>query len=110
MHNHIRKFPVAVIGIVEHLSEVDGSLALTVATYLGIKAPKGQDSTKVGKAKGLSQEQGATDTIKTRKIAILVADGMNAADVTRMQSGLKKSGATSEVIAPHLAISQGTLR
>jgi catalase len=89
--------------MLEHLANIDGQLAMLVGDYLGLKAPKGQDSTKVGKAKGLSQEEGPKDTIKSRKVAILAADGVDAAELTRMETGLKKSGATTEVVAPRLA-------
>ena len=62
--------------MVTHLSKVDGQLAKLVANYLGLKAPDGQDSTKAGKAKGLSQEEGPKNSIKSRKVAILAADGV----------------------------------
>lgn len=88
--------------MIEHLAKVDGQLAMLVGNYLGMKAPQGQDSTKAGKTKGLSQEEGPKTTIKSRKIAILAADGVNSADLTRMESSLKDNGATAEVIAPHL--------
>jgi catalase len=88
--------------MLEHLANVDGDMTTQVATYIGLKAPKGQVNMKVGKTKGLSQEESPGDTIKTRKIAILTSDGVNAAEVSRMLSGMKKNGATAEVIAPHL--------
>ncbi len=88
--------------MLEHLANVDGDMTKQVATYIGLKAPKGQVNMKVVKTKGLSQEESPGDTIKTRKIAILTADGVNSADVSRMLSGMKKNGATAEVIAPHL--------
>ncbi|HTK88475.1 MAG TPA: DJ-1/PfpI family protein [Nitrospiraceae bacterium] len=43
-----------------------------------------------------------------RKVAILIADGVTAADVTRMAASLKKGGATAEIIAPHLGELKGT--
>jgi catalase len=100
--------------MIGHLSKVDGQLATLVGTYLGIKAPSGQDSTKIGKAKGLSQEEGPKGSIRSRKIAILAADGVNSADITRLESALKEKGATAEVVAPHLgqlrSTSSDTLR
>jgi catalase len=93
--------------MLEHLAKIDGPMAAVVGDYLGFKVSPGQEHAKVMKAKGLSQEEGPKDTIKSRKIAILVADGVNAADVTRMEAGLKKAGATSELIAPHLGALRG---
>ena len=94
--------------MVTHLSKVDGQLAKLVANYLGLKAPDGQDSTKAGKAKGLSQEEGPKNSIKSRKVAILAADGVNSAELVRMEDRLKQKGATAELIAPHLGMLQGT--
>ena len=94
--------------MVTHLSKVDGQLAKLVANYLGLKAPDGQDSTKAGKAKGLSQEEGPINSIKSRKVAILAADGVDSAELGRMGDRLKQKGATAELIAPHLGMLQGT--
>ncbi|MCC2641762.1 MAG: katE [Nitrospira sp.] len=90
--------------MIEHLAKVDGQLAMLVGNYLGVKAPQGQDSSKAGKAKGLSQEEGPKDSIKSRKIAILAADGVSSAQLTRMETSLKEKGATAEVVAPHLGL------
>jgi len=40
------------------------------------------------------------DGIKTRKIAILAADGVDDAAVTAMQKALKAAGAQSKIVAP----------
>jgi catalase len=94
--------------MLEHLANVDSELSSVVGAYLGLKAPKGQPNTKIGKAKGLSQEEGPKDTIKTRRVAILATDGVSAAEVTRMETALKKGGATAEVVAPHLGEVRGS--
>ena len=88
--------------VLEHVAKVDAALAATVAGKLGLPAPNGQPATRAGKAKGLSQEEGPKDSMKTRKIAILAADGVTAADIKRLEVGAKKEGATIEIIAPHL--------
>lgn len=95
--------------MITHLAKVDGQLAKLVGNYLGIKAPEGQDSTKAGKAKGLSQEEGPKDSIKTRKIAILAAEGVNSAELVRMEDRLKQQGATAELVAPHAGTLQSLL-
>lgn len=94
--------------MVTHLSKVDGQLAKLVAKYLGLVAPDGQDSTKAGKAKGLSQEEGPKNSIKSRKVAILAADGVDSGELVRMEDRLKQKGAIAELIAPHLGMLQGT--
>ena len=93
--------------MLEHVAKVDEALAVKVAGKLGMPAPKGQPATRAGKTKGLSQEEGPKDTIKGRKVAVLAADGVSAADIKRLESALKKEGATAEVIAPHLGELKG---
>ncbi len=49
-----------------------------------------------------------TDTIQTRKIAILAADGVNDANIETIKNALTKAGAMCEVIAPKLGFIAGT--
>jgi catalase len=96
--------------MLEHVAKVDESLAVTIAGKLGLPAPKGQPATRAGKAKGLSQEEGPKDSIKSRKIAVLAADGVAAGDISRLVAGLKKEGATAEIVAPHLGDLKGGIK
>lgn len=89
------------------LAKIDDQLTGLVATCSGMTAPKGPAGRKVVKATGLSQEEGPHESIKSHKVAILVADGVTAADVTSMESSLKKAGATADLIAPHLGELRG---
>jgi catalase len=50
----------------------------------------------------LSMANTAKDSIRTRKIALLAADGVDAASLTGMKSALEAEGAIAEVVAPHL--------
>ena len=63
----------------------------TRARYEGVLAPE------------LSMAETVKDTIKTRKIAVLVADGVDGEDVDAFAAALRGAGATVEVIAPTLA-------
>ena len=96
--------------MVTHLSKSMGSWPQLVANYLGLKAPDGQDSTKAGKAKGLSQEEGPKGSIKSRKVAILAADGVNSAELVRMEDRLKQKGATAETDCSALGHATGHVR
>ncbi len=96
--------------MLEHLAKIDQDLAAQVAGRVGMQAPKGESATRAGKSKGLSQEEGPKDSIKSRKIAILAADGVTAADVKRISAGLKKEGATVEVIAMRLGELKGEVK
>ncbi|CAN5766738.1 catalase [soil metagenome] len=92
--------------VIDLLANVDTKLAQDVAGDLSLTPKAGKVNANAGKAKALSQLETVMDTVKSRKIAILTADGANAADIAQMQTALKNAGATAEVIAPHL----GTLK
>ena len=93
--------------MLEHVAKVDEVLAVTVAGKLGLPAPKGQPATRAGKTKGLSQEEGPKDSIKSRKIAVLAADGVTTGDIKRLEAWVKKEGGTVEIVAPHLGELKG---
>ncbi|MGI9068983.1 MAG: catalase [Pyrinomonadaceae bacterium] len=48
------------------------------------------------------------DTIKTRKIAVLLADGFDDAGVAEMNKALLTAGATPKTVAPRLGVVAGT--
>lgn len=103
------------------LKQIDGTLAKRVADNLGIEIPKKLDSPinhsvpadanpkqyeskpkKTGgleKSAALSMANTVKDTIKTRQIAFLVADGFDAGDVKTMKSAIEKEGAMAKIIA-----------
>jgi catalase len=93
--------------MVDHLAQIDGALAANVAGYLGLAAPTGQPAARAGSAKGLSQEESPKGSVKTRHIAILAADGVDAAEVAQLQSALRAAGAKTDVVAPHLGEIKG---
>jgi catalase len=55
----------------------------------------------------LSMMNTVKPTAKGRKVAILAADGFNAAELTAMKTALQKAGAVPEVVAPSLSPIQG---
>jgi catalase len=105
------------------LSQIDKGLAHDVAFGLGLTVPakpeqpinhsipadadpksyqpvKGKSS--LDKSPALSMANTIKDSIKTRKIAILVADGVDAASLGIVQKALVAEGAVVELIAPRL--------
>jgi len=103
------------------LAQVDKLLAERVAKGLGIAVPakldlplnmsvpadadpKDYQPKRVDKSvtvsPALSIANKLVDGIKTRKIAILAADGVDDAAVTAMQKALKAAGAQSKIVAP----------
>jgi catalase len=109
--------------IIGMLTQVDKTLASKVAEGLGIPLPKALEqplnqsipadgdpkkfqpvkvkpSLKISKA--LSMANTIKNTIKTRRIAILAADGVDAVSLNKMKQALEAAGAQTKIIAPHL--------
>ena len=103
------------------LSQVDKGLATNVADALGLSVPKKPeqpinhsipadgDPAKfqpktidqgIESSAPLSMANTKKDTIKSRKIAILTADGTDGAQIDKMKKALTAAGAVVEVIAP----------
>ncbi|GAA3998778.1 catalase [Deinococcus rubellus] len=58
-------------------------------------------------ALGMVEHNTAPPSIKGRKVAILAADGVKAADIEAMKAVLKAQGAVAEVVGPHLGSLKG---
>jgi len=112
------------------LSFVDADLAARVSEGLGFAEvpeleppinrsipadadPADVESTEVirmrlQKAPSLSAELNSPkDTIMTRKVAILAADGADIASVKKVKMALEEAGASGHIIAPHLGTLKG---
>ncbi|MCD2421807.1 catalase [Niabella pedocola] len=102
------------------LSLIDGTLAASVALKLGLHVPEVErpinksipadghtddfepelKKPSIARSEALSMAHTVKETIKSRKIAILVADGVNSEVLIRMQDALSDQGAVTEIIAP----------
>ncbi len=103
------------------INEIDNNLAKEVAKGLGMKVPKniempinqaiGADAKKgeqqpgkkkiyLEKSPALSQANTKFESIATRKIAVLAADGFSMKEYKKMKSALEKEKATVVLIAP----------
>ncbi|KAJ4512085.1 catalase 1 [Exophiala dermatitidis] len=83
--------PVVYERLVSRLTEIDLSLAAAVAEKVGAPTPTKQATPNPGhKAKGLSQLEylPVTPTIKSRRVAILIADGYDAAAYDAMKAAV----------------------
>ncbi len=110
------------------LAQVDKTLASRVAEGLGISVPAKLDaplnqsipadanvkqyqpkrvSKEVGASPALSMANTVKDTIKTRKIAVLAADGFDDAEFAAMKKALTSAGAQIKVIAPRQGFLKG---
>jgi len=87
--------------VIDQLNLVDHDLAARVAGELGLPVPGEQKvDDKMPASPALSQLRTATDSIETRKVAILAADGVDVRGVERLVEALRKRGAIPEVLAP----------
>ncbi|WP_096662261.1 catalase [Polaromonas sp. AET17H-212] len=101
--------------MVDNLAHVDAKLAARVAAPLGINAPDAKAAAgrlgfrdyriaqTVDEDAALSMAgRPAADNIRTRKVAILVADGVDLLSFKRLQQELLDAGAQCKVVAPQL--------
>jgi catalase len=86
--------------VVEHLNQIDHDLAAAVAEGVGVPAPAKAVDNHGRSSPALSQASPAPATIATRKVAVLVADGVDAPAVTTLRSGLADQGAVVELLGP----------
>jgi catalase len=102
---------------VANLAKVDGDLANAVASWFDVPAPAGGQEAKqtvtfngksVDVSPALSMENGPKTSTATRKVAVLVADGVNESDVAAIRSALTPGGAICEVIAKTLTPATGS--
>ncbi len=108
-----------VLGMLPH---IDTNLAKSVANNLGMKVPKidlkdlnksipadgdpkkyasKNPKSSVSKSAALSMENTIKNTIKSRKIAFLTADGVDINSLSSIKNLLTKNGAVVHIIAPH---------
>ncbi|MDQ3058567.1 MAG: catalase [Pseudomonadota bacterium] len=100
--------------MVDNLAHVDMKLATRIGAPLGIKPPDPRAAagrlgfrdhsvpSKVDEDLALSMAVRSGTSVKTRKIAILVADGVENITLRRIQQDLAQAGAISKLVAPHL--------
>ncbi|MFF4655283.1 catalase [Streptomyces sp. NPDC001381] len=86
---------------VERLAHVDGGLATRVARGIGVAEPSGAAETaSKASSPALSLESLRGDgSIRTRRIAVLVTDGVDAQQVASVREELEAQGAVVEALA-----------
>lgn len=86
--------------VVEQLNRVDHRLATQVAEGVGVKPPTAEVQPNHGRSSpALSQANTAMDTVRSRKVAVLVADGVEGGPVTALVEALRGRGAVPELLA-----------
>ncbi len=109
--------------MVDNLAHVDQKLATRVAAPLGIGLPDPKAAAgrlgfrdyritnKVDEDPALRMVGRPDGSIKTRKVAILVADGIEPATIKHIQNDLVQAGVVCKIVGPHLgSVSTGSGR
>ena len=110
------------------LSQIDEGLASAVSYNIGVHVPKGLETAlnqtipadgdpekyvsilkegTLDKSAALSMLNTIKDSIRTRKVAILAADGVNEENLMAVKAALTADGALCDVIAPRLGFVSG---
>jgi len=93
--------------VVEMFSNVDVELARQIALGVGASLPSGKTmskkQTKPQVSKSLSMENTAKNSIRTRKIAVLLMPGFNGKELDNVKAALETEGAKVEVISQFLS-------
>lgn len=95
--------------VVDHLLQIDVTLAQGVATNLGLKLSDEQlktappkDVNGLQKDESLSLYAQPSGDIKGRQVALLLSDGVKAADVLAILQALKAQGVHAKILAAHM--------
>ncbi len=97
--------------LTQMLANIDATLAAEVAANLGMPAPAAPSRNGNGKKNGksgtdpspaLSLLNTNKDTIKSRKVAILAADGVDAKAIDALKAALLEQGATGLVLSSRI--------
>ena len=79
------------------------NLPKAVASSNGVTAESNTTASGgLDRTAGLSLEENPKTTIKSRKVAIAVADGVDTAQVNAIKAALIKAGALPQIVAPHI--------
>jgi catalase len=99
--------PVIRQRVVDMFANVSGDLATRIAEGVGCKPPVATGETIVTATSPALSQEITVKTAKTRKVAVLVADGYNHRDVEQVVTGLKEAGVHSRFVAKFLGPIQG---
>ncbi|HZE05316.1 MAG TPA: catalase [Solirubrobacteraceae bacterium] len=92
-HDHIRA------GVVDHLTHVDAELAAAVAENVGVEI-SGNGTSNHGKSSPALSQDTQPRSAATRKVAVLVADGVDTVSLDQALGEIREQGAMCELLAP----------
>ena len=85
--------------MIDHFNRIDHDLAIRVARGINVPEPPEGGKNHGRASAALSMEKGNRRSAKTRKVAVLAADGLDASSYEAIQSALKSEGVECKVIA-----------
>lgn len=86
--------------MVDLFNQIDHGLAKRVAKGIGVPEPTEEVVKNHGRrSPALSMENTVKDTVKSRRIAILAADGFDRSQLMTMQQALQNAGASSKIVS-----------
>ncbi|SDX94398.1 catalase [Micromonospora pattaloongensis] len=91
---HIREL------MVQHLNRIDHELAQLVAAGIGVTAPARRGDNHGRGSRALSQAYGPRHSVLGRKVAIVVADGVDGDTAATLRAALTERGALVELLGP----------
>jgi catalase len=90
--------------MIANLRNVDEELAQRVADGLGIPLPKKANAARepidMEPSPALSIQKNMKETIETRAIGILIADGSDGAEIKKVADAVTKAGGKAVIVAP----------
>ena len=92
--------------IVDMFNNVDGQLATQIAEGIGATPPAKPGGTGVTDSSPAVSQEKTVFSAKTRKVAILLENGYNHAEVSHFMDEMKKAGICTEVVS----MNQGVLK
>lgn len=96
-HRHIKTL------MLEHLNRINHTLACEVAEGIGHEPPaKSNEPTYDKKSPALSQENHKPNNIRGRKVAVLVAEGVDESQINQITGMLEENGACCQLISNKL--------
>ncbi|QKG26809.1 catalase [Actinomadura verrucosospora] len=92
-HKHVRE------GVVAQLNHVDHDLAVQVAEGVGVEPPADAPTANHGRTSPALSQDDQPGSVQGRKVAVLVADGVDSAAVGAVGDALAEAGAVVDVLA-----------
>ncbi len=83
-------------------SQVDGDLARQVAMGIGVRPPSESNGVKLTKNSPAVSMADTVRTAKSRRVAILAADGYNHDELSLVMEGLEKAGVHAKIVSMFL--------